>query len=100
VHNPLSDEDCSALLHLLTVVEVTVDAAPDGLVARHTREGLVACCLLAADDPIRELSAALAQLQVRYRFSLGEYTERTTGRAAELAGSPSCADPPGVPTGE
>jgi hypothetical protein len=100
VHNPLSDDDCSALLHLLAVVEVSVDAAPDGLVARHTREGLVACGLLAADDPIRELSAALARLQVRYRFSLGEYTERTIGQAAELADSPSCADPPRVPTGK
>jgi hypothetical protein len=100
VHNPLSDDDCSALLHLLAVVEASTHAAPDGLMARHTRDGLVACGLLATDDPTREVGDALARLQARYRFSLGEYTERTIGQAAELAGSPSCADPPGVPTGE
>jgi hypothetical protein len=100
VHNPLSDDDCSALLHLLAVVEASVDAAPDGVVARHIRDGLVACGLLAADDPLRELSGALARLQVRYRFSLGEYTERTIGQAAQPADSPSCAHLPGVLTAE
>jgi hypothetical protein len=100
VHNPLSDDDCSALLHLLAVVEASVDADPDGLVARHTRDGLVACRLLAADDPTREVGDALARLQARYRFSLGEYIERTIGPAAEPTDDSSSACLPGVPTGE
>jgi hypothetical protein len=97
MHNPLSDDDCSGLLHLLAVVEASVDAAPDGLVARQLRDGFVSFGLLAAGDPIREVRDALARLEARYRFSLGEYTERTIGRAPD--------GPPGaclsvVPTGE
>jgi hypothetical protein len=69
-------------------------------VARHLREGLVARGLLAADDPAAHLGRALAQLQARYRFSLGEYTERPIGTGAELAGTPSCARCSGIATTE
>ena len=76
MQNPLSDADSDALVRLLTLVEDGVRAAPDGIVARQLRDALAVCGLLAGDAPLHVLAGALAQLQVRYRYSLGEYFER------------------------
>ncbi len=100
MQNPLSDDDCSVLLHLLAVAEAWVDAEPDGPLARQVHEGLAAHGLLAADEQARGIGPAIAQLQVRYRFSLGEYTERATGERCVPTEPSSCETRSGIPTGE
>jgi hypothetical protein len=84
VQNPLSDADSDALLRILSLVEGGVRAAPDVILARHLRDGLAACGLLAGDAPLDAVGGALAQLQARYRYSLGEYTERVTDGMDQL----------------
>jgi hypothetical protein len=84
VQNPLSDADSDALLRLLTLVEGGVRAAPAAILARQLRDALAACGLLAGDAPLDAVGGALAQLQVRYRYSLGEYIERVTDGADQL----------------
>ena len=84
MQNPLSDADTDALLRLLSLVEGGVRAAPDRTLARQLRDGLAACGLLAGDATLDAVGGALAQLQVRYRYSLGEYTERVTDGADQL----------------
>jgi len=78
VHNPLSDADSFALTRLLILVEDSVGRDPDCLLAWQVRDGLAACGLLADRAPTSAVGDALAQLQTRYRHSLGEFTERTT----------------------
>jgi len=76
LQNPLCDRDSDALLRLLTFVEGGVREAPDGPFARGLRDALAGCGLLAGDAPADAIGGALAHLQVRYRYSLGEYAER------------------------
>lgn len=79
MHNPLSDADSNALIHLLTVVEDSVGRSPDSPLTRQILDGLAACGLVAPHTSTDGAGAALAALQVRYRYSLGEFTERAHG---------------------
>jgi len=84
VQNPLSDGDSDALLRLLTLVEGRVREAPDSPLAQALRVALAGCGLLSGDAPTNAVSGALARLQTRYRYSLGEYDERVpTGAAGQ-----------------
>lgn len=79
MQNPLSDADVAALLHLLAIVEDRVIEICDCcLLAHRLRAGLMACGLLPGDAQADAVAGAIAALQVRYRYSLGEYAERPT----------------------
>jgi hypothetical protein len=83
VQNPLSDADIEALLRLLAIVQDRVSQARDSLLAQQLREGFAACGLLPGDAQTDAVGGAITQLQVRYRYSLGEYTERPADGACE-----------------
>jgi hypothetical protein len=83
MQNPLSDADIDALLHLLAIVEDRVSEACDRTLAQQLRDGFTACGLLPDDAQTDAVGGTIAQLQVRYRYSLGEYTERPTDAASE-----------------
>jgi hypothetical protein len=83
MQNPLSDPDIDALLHLLTIVENRVSEARHSTLAQQLRDGFAACRLLPDDAQTDAVGGAMAQLQARYRYSLGEYTERPTNGACE-----------------
>jgi hypothetical protein len=82
VQNPLSDPDIEAMLHLLAIVQDRVSQAGDSLLAQQLRDGLAACGLLPGDAHTDALAGAIANLQARYRYSLGEYTERPAANPA------------------
>lgn len=96
MQNPLSDRDSDALLRLLALVESGVREAPDGPFGRRLRDGLAEWGLLAGDAPNAAVSGALARLQARYRYSLGEYTERVATGAAEQGDCGRCRQIPPV----
>jgi hypothetical protein len=75
VQNPLSDADIEALLRLLAIVQDRVSAACDSLLAQQLRDGFAACGLLPGDAQTDAVGGAIINLHVRYRYSLGEYTE-------------------------
>jgi hypothetical protein len=83
MQNPLSDTDIDALLRVLTIVEDHVVEACGSIVARQLRDGFVASGLLPDDAKTDVVGRAVAQLQLRYRYSLGEYEERPADGASE-----------------
>ena len=78
MHNPLSDDDSEALVRLLIIVEGSLEEDPGCALARRLRDSLAASGLVAGDAPVEAVGEALAQLQARYRYALGEYTERVS----------------------
>jgi hypothetical protein len=78
LQNPLSDDDIDALIRLLTIVEDRVSKACDSLLTEQLRDGFVACGLLPGSAHTEAVGGAVANLRIRYRYSLGEYTERPT----------------------
>jgi hypothetical protein len=86
VHNPLSDDDSEALIRLLTLVEGSLEEDPSCALGRRLRDSFAASGLLTAGAPVEAVVDALAHLQARYRYALGEYTERVSdacGRPGE-----------------
>jgi hypothetical protein len=83
MQNPLSDADVDALLRVLTIVEDHVVEAWSSVVARQLRDGFVASGLLPDDAKTDVVGRTVAQLQLRYRYSLGEYEERPPEGARE-----------------
>lgn len=72
----MSDPDIGALLLLLAIVQDRVSETCNSLLAQQLRDGFAACGLLPADAHTDAVGGAIADLEVRYRYSLGEYTER------------------------
>jgi len=83
MQNPLSDADIGALLRLLTIVEDNVIETRDSILARQALDGLVASGLLPDGAKTDVVGCAVAQLQLRYRHSLGEFTERPPYSASQ-----------------
>ena len=100
MHNPLSDDDSEALVRLLGLVEASLEEDPSCPLAQRLRDSLAACGLLAGDAPVEAVGGALAQLQARYRYALGEYTERAIGVTCVPTEPLSCATCSGDHTGE
>jgi hypothetical protein len=89
VHNPLSDDDSEALVRLLILIEGSIEEDPSCALGMRLRDSLAASGLLEGDAPVEAVGGALAQLQARYRYALGEYTERVSdacGRPGEDPG--------------
>lgn len=83
MQNPLPDADIGALLCLLATVEDRVGHACDTPLAQQLRDGFAACGLLPSDARPDSVGTAVAQLHARFRYSLGEYSERPIDLACE-----------------
>ncbi len=83
MQNPLSDADIQALLRLLAIVENRVTETCDSLLAQQLRDGFAAGGLVPRDADTAAVGGAIAQLQLRYRYALGEYSERPTDDTCE-----------------
>jgi hypothetical protein len=96
VQNPLPERDSDALLRVLTLVEGGVRETPYGPFARALRDALAGCGLLARDAPTVAIVESVAQLQRRYRYSLGEFAERIANGAPKPVVCPRCGQVPPV----